>query len=329
MMNMRKRLPVALTFLMLLICGLFSPTEASAVSAAFPSMATTGSASASTDSVVAGKYIYVPDSLQNDVLRLLAGNSKVVDDDSKFDSSELVVWKGDTIPMKLRTRNFGRYDRGLFNYLFIPRGRWGFGLTASYGELSTDDLEIFDLLSDIDIGAHIFSIKPYLEYTIRNNISVGMRFGYTSGKASVGSLKVDIDEDMNFNLHDIMYRSESYSAAVFFRQYVGLARRSRFGIFNEIELSFSSGNSDFTRPYGGVLRNTHTTYNNIGLNFSPGVSVFMMKNAAFNLSFGVFGFSLKNEHQYEEGVSVGNRTTSGANFRFNLFNLNFGIALHI
>ena len=54
--------------------------------------------------------------------------------------------------MKLRTRNLGRFDLGLFNYLFIPKGRWGFGLTASYGELSTDDLEIFDLLSDIDLG---------------------------------------------------------------------------------------------------------------------------------------------------------------------------------
>ncbi len=281
------------------------------------------------DSVPEGKYIYVPDSLQNDVLRLLMGNSKVVDDESRFDSSERVIWKGDTIPMKLRTRNLGRYDRGLFNYLFIPKGRWGFGLTASYGELSTDNLEVFDLLSDIDLSGHKFSIKPYLEYTIRNNLSVGLRFGYTSAKGNVGSFKVDIDEDMNFNLHDIMYRNESYTAALLCRQYIGIARRGRFGVFNEVELAFSSGSSDFQRPYAGELRTTHTTYMNAGLNFSPGVSVFMMKNVAFNLSFGVFGFYLKNERQMENGVEIGNRTTSGANFRFNLFNINFGIAVHV
>lgn len=74
------------------------------------------------DSVPKGKYIYVPDSLQNDVMKLLMGNSKVVDDESKFDFSEKVLWKGDTVPMKLRTRNLGRFDRGLFNYLFIPKG---------------------------------------------------------------------------------------------------------------------------------------------------------------------------------------------------------------
>lgn len=284
---------------------------------------------AKSDSVTKGKYIYVPDSLQNDVFKLLMGNSKVVDDESKFDSSEKVIWKGDTIPMKLRSRNLGRYDRGLFNYLFLPKGRWGFGLTASYGEISTDNLEIFDLLNDIDLGGHIFSIKPFLEYTISNNISVGLRFGYTSGKGNVDSFKVDIDEDMNFNLHDIMYRNENYTAAVLCRQYIGISRRGRFGVFNEVELAFSSGNSDFQRPYAGELRTTHTTYMKAGLNFSPGVSVFMMKNVAFNLSFGVFGFYLKNERQMENGIEIGNRTTSGANFRFNLFNINFGIAVHV
>lgn len=276
-----------------------------------------------------GKYIFIPDSLQKDVLTLLMGNSKVVDDESKFDSSERVTWKGDTIPMKLRDRNLGRFDRGLFNYLFIPRGNWSFGGTVSYGELSTDDMEVFDLLSDIDLGGHIFSIKPYLEYFVGNNISCGLRFGYTSGKAHVNSFNVDIDDDMNFNLHDIAYRNESYSAAFFFRQYIGISRRGRFGVFNEAELAFASGNSDFTRPYNGEPRTTHTTTASIALNFSPGVSVFIMKNAAFNLSLGVFGLHIKSEKQSENGVSIGNRTTSGANFRFNIFNINFGIAVHI
>lgn len=276
-----------------------------------------------------GKYIFVPDSLQNDVLRILKGHSKVVDDEKKIDASEMVSWKGDTVPMQLKTRNLGRFDRGLSNYIFIPRGQWSFGLTASYGELSTDKLQLMGLLSDIDISGHIFSVKPYLMYFIKNNTSVGLRFGYTSAKGNVDSFKLDIDEDMNFNLHDIMYRNESYTAALTFRQYVGIARRGRFGVFNEVELAFSSGNSDFARPYAGELRSTHTTYMEAALNFSPGVCVFIMENVSFNLSFGVFGFSLRNEKQMENGVEVGNRMTSGANFRFNIFNLNFGIAVHI
>lgn len=244
-----------------------------------------------------GKLIWVPDSLTSDVKTLLKGHSKVVYDPSKLDLGESVVFKGDTIPMVLKSKNFGRYDRGLFNFLFIPRGAWHFGLTASYGEFSTQDLSMLDLLNDVDMSAHSFSIRPYLGYFVRNNLSVGVRMAYSRTAGNIDSFKVDIDEDMNFNLHDIRYRSESYSAAVYLQQYMGLARRGRFGIYNEVELSFSSGNSDFDRPFNGEMRKTHTTNMEARLTFSPGICVFVMENVSFNLSFGVFGFYLRNEKQ--------------------------------
>lgn len=65
------------------------------------------------------------------------------------------------------------------------------------------------------------------------------------------------------------------------------------------------------------------------LSFSPGVCVFIMKNVSFNVSFGVFGFYLRNEKQTVNGEPLGNRFTSGANFKFNIFNINFGIGVHI
>lgn len=245
------------------------------------------------------------------------------------DMKETVLFRGDTLPMVLRDRNLGRYDRGLFNYLFIPKGTWHFGLTASYGEFKTSDMSVFDLMSDINLGGHIFSIKPHLAYFIRNNLSVGMRLSYTSAKGDIGSFKVDIDEDMNMNLHDITYRNEAYSTSLLMTQYIGITRRGRFGISNEVALTFSSGNSIFTRPYSGEPRTTRSTYMDARLSFSPGVHVFIMKNVSFNVSFGVFGFYLRNEKQHEAGEETGNRFTSGANFKFNIFNINFGIGVHI
>lgn len=276
-----------------------------------------------------GRLMWIPDSLRGEVKTLLKGHSRVVDDPLRLDINEKVVYRGDTIPMVLKDRNLGRYDRGLFNFLFIPKGSWNFGLTASYAEISTSDMQMMDLLSDIDLGAHTFSIKPYISYFLRNNTSVGVRLSYTRSKGDINSFGVDIDEDMSFNLHDIHYGAESYAAAVFFRQYMGLTRRGRFGIYNEVELSFASGNSDFNRPYNGVLRKTHTTNMEAKLTFSPGVCIFIMENVSFNLSFGVFGFSLKNEMQKVDGEDAGNRFTSGANFKINLFNLAFGIGVHI
>ena len=199
-----------------------------------------------------GRYVWVLDSMSDNVARTLSGATlpapqarlesvgTVTGVEEHVDLNEKVLFRGDTVPMVLRDRNFGRFNRGLFNYLFIPKGIWSIGVTASYGEFSTSDLEVLDLISDIDFSGHMFSIRPYFSYFIGNNMSVGMRLSYTSGRANIGSFNVDIDGDMGFNLKDILYRSESYTAAVTFNQYFGIARRGRFGVFNEVELAFSS-----------------------------------------------------------------------------------------
>ncbi|MBD5307551.1 MAG: hypothetical protein HDS14_08020 [Bacteroides sp.] len=240
-----------------------------------------------------------------------------------------VIFRGDTLNMVLRERNFGRFDRKLFNYLAVPRGIWKASLTASYGELSTQDMEMLDLVSNINLGGYIFSIKPAISYFIRDNIAIGCRLAYTRGHGYVDGFNVDIDEDMNFSLNDIDYQSESYRAGITLTRYLGLSPRSRFHLTNEVELAFASGNNDFQRPFNGQLKKTHTTTMSVGVTYSPGVSVQIMRNVCFDLSFGVFGFQLKSERQSVDGVDMGRRTTSGANFRFNIFNLSFGIGVTV
>ncbi|MDE7419059.1 MAG: hypothetical protein K2N35_02500, partial [Muribaculaceae bacterium] len=93
--------------------------------------------------------------------------------------------------------------------------------------------------------------------------------------------------------------------------------------------SLGQGNSHFIRPLDGDIRDTRTRTQSFNINYSPGVSIMMMKNAAFNLSFGIFGFHLKDEKQWENGEESGSRFTSGINFRFNLFNINFGVSIII
>ena len=283
-----------------------------------------------------GNFIWVPDSMDRAVLDLLHGkqtfsSGKAAGNftEEDFNPNEKVIFRGDTLPMILKDRNLGRYDRGLFNFLYIPKGMWQVGATASYGEFSTSDLQILDLVSDIDFYGHIFSVRPYFSYFLKNNVSLGLRLGFTEGKAHIGAFNVDIDDDMSFNLHDIMYRSQNYSASITLTQYLGITRKGRFGVFNEVELAFAGGASDFHRPYNGEMRKTHTNIFEAGLNFSPGISVFIVEPLSFNVSFGVFGLNLRHEKQKVNDEPSGERTTSGANFRFNIFNINFGIAVNI
>lgn len=283
------------------------------------------------------RYMLVPDSLVEDVRALLRGEGEVRHIDPAPEN-DLVVVNGDTVSQVLRSRNLGRFDRGLFNYLFIPKGQWQAGITASYGKFDASDLKVLDIVGDLDFKVSAFSVNPYVSYTVRNNIAVGMRFGYTNINGSIDDMAVDFDEDLNFNLKDVEYKNEAYSSAFFVRQYIGLSRSGRFGVFNEAELSFSSGNSDFRRMYDDKPKCTHTTYMSAKLNFSPGLTVFVMEQVSFNISLGVFGFYLRNEKQRSYMINpedaeqypdeTANRFTSGASFRFNIFNINFGLGVH-
>jgi hypothetical protein len=92
---------------------------------------------------------------------------------------------------------------------------------------------------------------------------------------------------------------------------------------------FQTGSSRFKRLYNDEPRDTRTTITQGSLNFSPGLAVFLQQNVAFNVSFGVFGLKVRHESQVTNGVEEGSRTTSGANFKFNIFNIDFGLLVVI
>lgn len=253
-------------------------------------------------------------------------DSTVVTDDIP---DETVLVGGDTVSIILPQKNYGRYNRGLYNYLFIPKGQWSFGLMASYGEFSTDDVQLLSVIKDLDLNIKAYSLQPSIAYFFRNNQSIGMKFVYVRRNLDLPGLAVDFSDDMNFSLKDVSYYEQSYSTSVSYRNYVGLGRDRRFGVFNDVDLSFGSGSARFKRYYGGELRDTRTNSMSAALNFSPGLCVFIMDYVSFNVSFGVFGIKVHHEKQQTNGVEEGTRFTSGANFKFNIFNINFGMAVFI
>lgn len=240
-----------------------------------------------------------------------------------------VIVGADTIDAVIPPKFVGRFDRGLKNYLFMPKGNWGVGLTAGYSQFNTDDVQILSLLKDINIKGKTFSVKPEAMYFFDSNRAAGLRLGYSRNIFDLGSLNLEISEDISFSLSDVDYKTESYSAGIFYRQYIGLDKNRRFALFGETELSISSSYGEFKRNYDGVPRKTRTNTLKMGLDFSPGVSVFMHPNASFNVSFGIFGVHFANERQTTGNSDEGRRFTSGASFKFNMLNLNMGLVIHI
>lgn len=248
---------------------------------------------------------------------------------NNHDRDEKVIVGGDTVSIILPQANYGRYDRGLLNYLFVPKGQWSFGLMASYGEFGTDNFEMLSILTDLNVKVKAYSLQPSFSYFFRNNQSIGVNFNYTRMMLDLGSMGFDMGDDLSFTLSNVNFYSRSYSSAFAYRNYVGLGRDRRFGIFNELELAFSAGSSRFQRYYNDVLRDTRTNTMTLALNFSPGVTVFIMDQVSFNVSFGVFGIKMHHERQTTDGVEEGSRFASGANFKFNIFNIKFGVAAYI
>lgn len=249
--------------------------------------------------------------------------------DSRGERTERIIEGEDTTDIIHPALSLGRYDRGLRNHLFIPKGKWDFGLTASYGEFDASDVQLLSILKDFDFKGHAYSLSPSVSYFVKDNQAVGVRFSYQSAEARLGSLAIDFDDDLSFAISDVSYRSHNYDLSVFYRSYVGLSRMKRFGIFSEVELSASNGSSRFSRIYNGAPRDTRTNSVGAALNFSPGLTMFIMDYVSFNISFGVFGVKIKRENQVTDGIEEGTRTTSGANFKFNLFNIKFGASVNI
>jgi hypothetical protein len=263
--------------------------------------------------------------------RFAKGEKILLDSASVNDPSlhERVIVGEDTVSIIIPQKNYGRYDRGLFNFLFVPKGQWSFGLMASYGEFNTDDIQLLSILKNFNINIKAYSLQPSISYFFSNNQSIGIKFNYSRQLVDLAGLTFDISDDMSFSLSDVSYYSKTYTSSIAYRNYVGLGRGRRFGVFNEVELAFGAGSSRFKRHYGEDIRDTRTASMTASLNFSPGVCVFIMDYVSFNVSFGVFGLKLHHERQSTNGVDEGTRFSSGASLRFNIFNINFGMAVFI
>ena len=63
-------------------------------------------------------------------------------------ADQKVIVGADTASIILPEKNFGRYDRGLYNYLYIPKSKWAFGLTANYGDFNAEDIQLLDIITN-------------------------------------------------------------------------------------------------------------------------------------------------------------------------------------
>ena len=230
-----------------------------------------------------------------------------------------------------QTVNEMRRQRGLTekHNLFVPRGQWIFGGTASYSTHTNDNYR-FLIVEDINSTGYTVRVSPMVAYALRDNMALGARFTYSRSLLKLDKANLSLgDEDSGINLQakDFYSLKHSYTISAIWRQYIPLGRSKRFALFNETQLSVGGSQARFAND--SPVKGTYETGYSLSLGFSPGIVAFATNNMAVEVNVGVMGISYSHTKQVHNQVTVGKRSASMMNFKVNIFSIGLGMAFYL
>ncbi len=235
---------------------------------------------------------------------------------------------GDISRRFLPTRQ--RIDREINKFKFAYSGEVMLGLTASYGTLTSEEADIWTLVSNISASGSVTTVKPYVGYFYHDNHCVGLRLGYQHTRGTLKSAGYDLgpSNDASGDLPYLDMSGNSYTFGIFHRSYAGLDAMGRFGVFAEFELSVTGGSSSFADD--SFENRTYSDNTRLKLSFNPGVAAYIFPNVCATLSFGMGGIKYNKVTQKDVyGKEIGSRKTSSMRFRLDLTAINIGVTVHL
>lgn len=221
-----------------------------------------------------------------------------------------------------------KFDRGIEQKTFIPKGQWMCGASFSYSE-HTDDNFKWLVVDDINSVGYTFKVSPIVSYFIRDNVAIGGRLAYSRSSTDLGNLSLNLGDDLNFDLSNYKDKSHTVSGAFFIRTYLNLGDSKRFGLFSEGRMTYGYGQSKVEDGTGDDLKGTHQIKQNLNFGLAPGITCFINDYTAVEAAVDVLGLDFKWYDQKTNQVEKGKRTSSGANFQINLLSISLGITFYL
>ena len=110
------------------------------------------------------------------------------------------------------------------------------------------------------------------------------------------------------------------------RSYLPIGNSKIFGLFGELQLNytFSEGKNSTGRDetFTGVYERVH----NLEIGLAGGMVVFLSDHVSAEVMLNVGGYRVKWGAQNTNNMEQGNITSSGANFKLDLFSIKFGVS---
>ena len=237
-----------------------------------------------------------------------------------------------------------RFDREINKGVYAYKGEVMLGLTVSYGNLSSDDSDYYLILDQLKLNGSIMQINPFIGYFIANNHALGLRFGYTHIDGSLGNASINLGESID--LGDLSFGglgllSDSYSLGLFYRSYVPIDKKGRFGLFSELELSAQTGkqtlsftkkatqNEDGTMSEATTSTSSSDTFRT-KLGFHPGLAVYIFPNVCATVSVGLGSLQYNSVKQLDAAGNVtGTHWDSQLKARLNVTDIRIGVNVHL
>ena len=234
-------------------------------------------------------------------------------------------------PHRTLTVNEMRSQRGLTDThnLFIPKGQWIFGGTASYSTHTNQSYQ-FLVIEGINATGYTFKVSPMIAYAFRNNMALGGRFIYSRTLLKLDKASINFGDEgsgVELNVRDYYALQHNYQIAAIWRQYIPLGRNKRFALYNEMSLAGGGSQARFAND--SPVKGTYQKGYSLSLGISPGIIAFATNNMAVEVNVGVMGITYDHTEQVHNQVTVGERNISQMNFKINIFSIGLGVAFYL
>lgn len=206
---------------------------------------------------------------------------------------------------------------------FMPKGQWIVGSSVSYSEHNEQNYQFLVL------DGFNFKVSPMVCYAFKDNMAAGGRFAYGRTLTKLDGLSINLDEENQFDVDDLYQLKHSYSVMAVLRNYVTLGSSKRFALFSETQLGMGGSQSKVVNKGGDSVTGTYSTTTDFSIGVAPGIVAFINNYTAVEVSIGVLGLNFSKVKQTTDQVYVGERSSSSANFKINLFSIGLGIAFYL
>lgn len=220
------------------------------------------------------------------------------------------------------------FKRNITLGTFIPKGQWIAGSSISFSEHNEQNYQ-FLVLDGFNSDGYTFKVSPMICYAFKDNVAAGGRFSYGRTMTKLDGMSINLDDDNQFDINDLYQLKHSYTAMAVLRNYITLGSSKRFALFSETQLGIGGSQSKVVSKGGDSVTGTFTTTTDFNIGVAPGIVAFINNYTAVEVSVGVLGLNFSKVNQKTDQVYVGERSSSSANFKINLFSIGLGIAFYL